>query len=145
MFKKILVPVDLNDKGFSDRAIELAILHAKSSGGKLYLLNVMPGVHMPLVSTYFPKEAAERMKEEVETKLREFAETHIGDEVKYSMRVDTGRPYTTILNYSEKVGADLIVIPSHKRSKVDRVVLGSVASKVVEHSPINVLVVKPKR
>ncbi|ENO1850394.1 universal stress protein, partial [Vibrio vulnificus] len=32
----------------------------------------------------------------------------------------------------------------HKRSKIDKVVLGSVASKVVENSPINVLVVKPQ-
>ncbi|MGI3026988.1 universal stress protein, partial [Vibrio cholerae] len=38
----------------------------------------------------------------------------------------------------------LIVMPSHKRSRIDKVMLGSVASKVVEHSPINVLVVKPQ-
>ncbi|MCU8500973.1 universal stress protein, partial [Vibrio vulnificus] len=55
-----------------------------------------------------------------------------------------GKPYATILEYAEKLGADLIIMPSHKRSKIDKVVLGSVASKVVENSPINVLVVKPQ-
>jgi len=35
-------------------------------------------------------------------------------------------------------------MPSHKRSKVNKALLGSVASKVVENSPVSVLVVKPK-
>ncbi|MDF5673211.1 universal stress protein, partial [Vibrio parahaemolyticus] len=36
------------------------------------------------------------------------------------------------------------IMPSHKRSKINKVMLGSVASKVVEYSPINVMVVKPQ-
>jgi nucleotide-binding universal stress UspA family protein len=144
MYKNILVPIDLNDKGFSDKALEIAVWHAKNSGSKVHLLNVLPGVHMPMVSAYFPKDAAEQMKIDVKKKLNEFAQTHITEDIKYKTYVAEGKPYTTILKYADKLGVDLIIMPSHKRSKVNKVILGSVASKVVDHSPVSVLVVKPQ-
>ncbi|NVD07565.1 universal stress protein [Vibrio sp. JPW-9-11-11] len=144
MYKQILVPVDLNDKGFSDKAVELAVWHAKHSNAEVHLLNVLPGIHMSMVATYFPKDAAMKMKTDVESQLKAFAAQHIAEDVVYKVHVAEGKPYSTILTYAEKLGADLIVMPSHKRSKIDKVVLGSVASKVVNNSPINVLVVKPQ-
>ncbi|CAM2809836.1 universal stress protein [Vibrio neptunius] len=144
MYKQILVPVDLNDKGFSDKALELAVWHAKHSNAQVHLLNVLPGIHMSMVATYFPKDAAAKMKTDVENQLKQFAVQHIPEEVVYKVHVAEGKAYATILDYAEKLGADLIVMPSHKRSKLDKVVLGSVASKVVQNSPINVLVVKPQ-
>lgn len=144
MYKNILVPIDLNEKGFSDKAVEIAVWHAKNSKAKIHLLNVLPGVHMPMVSAYFPKDAAKQMKLDVKKQLNEFAETHITDNVSYTTYVAEGRPYSTILKYTDKLGIDLIIMPSHKRSKVNKVILGSVASKVVEHSPVNVVVVKPQ-
>ncbi|HFQ4905302.1 TPA: universal stress protein [Vibrio vulnificus] len=144
MYKQILVPVDLNDKGFSDRAVELAVWHARQANAQLHLLNVLPGIHMSMVASYFPKDAAQKMKQDVVQQLKNFADQHIADEIVYKVHVVEGKPYATILEYAEKLGADLIIMPSHKRSKIDKVVLGSVASKVVENSPINVLVVKPQ-
>ncbi|RZR08352.1 universal stress protein [Vibrio vulnificus] len=144
MYKQILVPVDLNDKGFSDRAVELAVWHARQANAQLHLLNVLPGIHMSMVASYFPKDAAQKMKQDVVQQLKNFADQHIADEIVYKVHVAEGKPYATILEYAEKLGADLIIMPSHKRSKIDKVVLGSVASKVVENSPIKVLVVKPQ-
>ena len=144
MYKQILVPVDLNDKGFSDKAVELAVWHAKHSNAEIHILNVLPGIHMSMVASYFPKDAANQMKQDVKRQLQEFADKYIDDEVIYKVHVAEGKTYSTILDHAEKLGADLIVMPSHKRSKIDKVVLGSVASKVVQNSPINVLVVKPQ-
>jgi len=144
MYKNILVPVDLNDKGFSDKAVELAVGHAKRSNATVHLLNVLPGIHMSMVATYFPKDAAKKMKDDVKTQLNNFAKQHIEAGVDYQTYVAEGKPYATILDYAQKLDADLIVIPSHKRSKIDKVVLGSVASKVVNNSKVNVLVVKPQ-
>lgn len=144
MYKQILVPVDLNDQGFSDKALKTAVWHAKHSSAKLHLLNVLPGIHMSMVATYFPKDAAKKMKQDVEKQLKKFAVDHIPEEVVYSINVAEGKPSSTILEYAAKLGADLIVMPSHKRSKIDKVILGSVANKVVQKSPINVLVVKPQ-
>jgi nucleotide-binding universal stress UspA family protein len=144
MYRQILVPVDLNDKGFSDKAVELAVWHAKNSNAEIHLLNVLPGIHMSMVASYFPKDAANQMKQDVKRQLKEFADKYIDDEVIYKVHVAEGKTYSTILDHAEKLGADLIIMPSHKRSKIDKVVLGSVASKVVQNSPINVLVVKPQ-
>ena len=144
MYKNILVPIDLNDKGFSDKALEIAVWHAKHANAKLHLLNVLPGIHMSMVANYFPKDAAHQMKVDVKKQLDAFGAAHITDNVPYKTYIAEGKPYTTILQYAQNVQADLIILPSHKRSKVDKVILGSVASKVVQNSPINVLVVKPQ-
>lgn len=144
MYKNILVPVDLNEKGFADKAVQIAVWHAKHSNAELHLLNVLPGIHMSMVSTYFPKDAAAKMKQDVKAQLNEFAKQNIDEDVVYKVYVAEGKPYSTILDYAEKLGADLIILPSHKRSKIDKVMLGSVASKVVDHSPINVMVIKPQ-
>lgn len=144
MYKQILVPVDLNDKGFSDKAVEIAIWHAKHSNAEVHLLNVLPGIHMSMVATYFPKDAAAKMKQDVKEQLKAFAQQHIDADVVYTVHVAEGKPWSTILDNAERLKADLIVMPSHKRSKIDKVVLGSVANKVVQHSPVNVLVVKPQ-
>ncbi|NOH71811.1 universal stress protein [Vibrio pectenicida] len=144
MYKHILVPVDLNDGGFSDKALEIALWHTEHSKAELHLLNVLPGIHMSMVATYFPKDAAAKMKQDVEKQLQSFAQKHIPAHIAYQTHVIEGKPYTSILDCAKKVRAELIVMPSHKRSKLDKVMLGSVASKVVENSPINVLVVKPQ-
>ena len=144
MYKNILVPIDLNEKGFADKALELAVWHAKHADAKLHLLKVLPGVHMSMIAAYFPRDAAKQMKTDVKKQLKEFAQAHITENVSYETYVTEGKPYETILHYAAKLKADLIIMPSHKRSKVDKVILGSVASKVVENSPINVLVVKPR-
>ncbi len=144
MYKKILVPVDLNDKGFSDKAIALAVWNALQSNAEIHLLTVLPGIHMSMVASYFPKDAAKQMKADVKKQLDQFAAKHIKEDVTYKTYVAEGKTYSTILDYAKKIGADLIIMPSHKRSKVDKVVLGSVANKVVQNSPVNVLVVKPQ-
>jgi len=144
MYKNILVPIDLNEKGFADKALELAVWQAKSSGAKLHLLNVLPGIHMSMVANYFPKDAAHQMKVDVKKLLTAFADEHICTDVHYTTYVAEGKPSRVILNHAQEIGADLIIMPSHKRSKVKKVILGSVANKVVQKSPVNVLVVKPQ-
>lgn len=145
MYKNILVPVDLNDKGFSDKAVELAVSYAKHDNAQVHLLNVLPGIHMSMVANYFPKDAAHQMKIDVKKKLKTFAETHVSGNVNYKTYVTDGKPYKCILEYAAKVGAELIIMPSHKRSKVGKVILGSITNKVVQNSPVNVLVVKPQK
>lgn len=144
MYKQILVPVDLNDQGFSDKALSIAIWHAKHGNAELHLLTVVPGIHMSMVATYFPQDAALKMKQDILAQLRSFARRHMDDNMIYHLHVTEGKPSQTIVEFANKLGADLIIMPSHKHSKIDRMTLGSVASKVVQSSPIQVLVVKPQ-
>ncbi len=142
MYKQILVPVDLNVQGFSDRAIELAVWHAEQTNAVIHLLTVVPGIHKSMVASYFPKDAALKMKQDVEKQLTTFAQDKIKEDIAYNIHVAEGKPYSTIIEHAKRLGVDLIIMPSHKRSKIDKVMLGSVTSKVVEYSPVNVMVVK---
>jgi len=56
--------------------------------------------------------------------------------------VAIGDPGHEIADYAESVGADLIVMPSHGRTGARRVLLGSVAERVVRFAPCPVLVLK---
>lgn len=97
MYKHILVPVDLNEQGFADKAVQLAVWHAKHSNAEIHLLNVLPGIHMSMVATYFPKDAAAQMKNDVRAQLKAFAEKHIAEEVVYKLHIAEGKPYATSL------------------------------------------------
>jgi nucleotide-binding universal stress UspA family protein len=54
-----------------------------------------------------------------------------------------GHAGSEILKMAGKVGADLVVVGSHGKSEIDRLLLGSVSSYVVKYSTITTLVVRP--
>ena len=56
--------------------------------------------------------------------------------------VALGDPREVILRVAQEQNADLIVVGSHGRSGIPKLLMGSVASHVVTHAPCNVLVVK---
>ncbi|MDO6526291.1 universal stress protein [Motilimonas sp. 1_MG-2023] len=143
MYKNILVPVDLNATGFSDKALKTAIWQAKQSQAKLFLLTILPGMNMPMVASYFPESAIKAMANDTRAQLKAFAEEKIPDQLDVVVHVGQGKPYRQILTYAHEQQIDLIIMPSHKRSKLNKAVLGSVAAKVVERAPIDVMVIKP--
>jgi nucleotide-binding universal stress UspA family protein len=55
-----------------------------------------------------------------------------------------GSPETEIIEYAGWWGADVIVVGSHDRSLLERLLLSSVSQGVVKHAPCSVLVVKHK-
>lgn len=62
--------------------------------------------------------------------------------VTLSTAVEVGRPARAILDYVEEHDVDHVVVGSHGRSGVSRVLLGSVAETVVRRSPVPVTVVR---
>lgn len=142
MYNTILVPVDLAEKGFTDRVVEHA-LKVLAPGGKLILLTVVPGYQMPLVGTYFPSGTFARAIKDIRHQLTEFVQQKLPvDPGDCTLVVKEGKPADTILEEAQAAGAELIVLASHKQSRLERTVLGSIANKVVGRSPIPVLVVK---
>ena len=57
-------------------------------------------------------------------------------------RVELGDPRDLIVRAAESVGADLVVVGSHGRTGLPRLLMGSVASYVVSHAPCDVMVIK---
>ena len=55
---------------------------------------------------------------------------------------EEGRPAETIVAYAEEHDIDHVVMGSHGRSDLSRILLGSVASSVVERSPVPVTVIR---
>lgn len=142
MFHHILVPVDLAEPSFADKAVELASDMAQKLHAELYLLTVLPGFGSPMVGSYFPRQGFEEVQEEISLQLKKFAETHVPDGQVVHLNVVGGTPHKEILREAKRVHADLIIIPSHTHKIVERFLLGSVAARVVERATISVMVLR---
>ena len=142
MYKSILVPVDMAEDGFSDKAIE----HARgvlAAGGKLHFLRVIPGFQMPLVGSFFPEDAFNKVRKEAERRLAEYIKLQVADAtLDYKMYTLEGKPADLIVRSAEKLQVELIVMASHKHSRIEKSVLGSIAAKVAGRAKMPVLVIK---
>ena len=98
------------------------------------------------VGLYVPHSSITTFETELvkgsEKKLQEFV-----DEVFQDRRVEAkvlpGDPAEEILNYAQSEGMDLIIMGTHGRKGIDRIIFGSVAEHVIKKSPIPVLSVNP--
>jgi universal stress protein A len=138
--RKILVPVDFGEASEHslDQAIELARTHA----AEVLVLNVWrvqtvaPVVPMA-VSTSILDTLAHASREGVDRLVQ--ARAACGVKVRGLSRVGLTRD--VILAVAEEIGADLIVMATHGRRGVSRLVMGSVAESIVRRSPRPVLTV----
>ena len=142
MYKSILVPVDMAEDSFSDKAIK----HARgvlTEGGRLHFLRVIPGFQMPLVGSFFPEDAFDKVIKEAEKRLAEHIQLQLGETpLDYKLYTLEGKPADLIVRSAEKLEVDLIVMASHKHSRIEKTVLGSIAAKVAGRAKMPVLVIK---
>jgi len=143
MFNKILIPVDLENIEFAEKAMKVAIQQAKDSGASIHVVTVIPGFGMSMVGSFFPEDAMAKALTAVTKKLKVYVGKKVPKDIEVSFKVLQGKPQKEILKESKTVAADLIVIPSHNYSKVDRALLGSCTSLVVERAKVSVMVIKP--
>ncbi|MCG8608972.1 MAG: universal stress protein [Pseudomonadales bacterium] len=144
MFKQIVIPVDLDELAFADKAMSVALRQAEEFNAKLHIISVVPGYGMPMVGSFFPKDAMGKAFKTLKKRLQDYAGETAKSGVKVSSALLEGsKPYKVILKEAKKVGADLIVIPSHNYRRVDKILLGSCTSRVVERAKMSVMVIKP--
>lgn len=138
--RHILVPVDFSE------GTRCAIDYALALGGKfaarLTLLHVDKPLYIPATDVGFDYAAAERQGDgEAENQLRELAASITADiDVDTQMRY--GIPWDCIVQWAAEHRADLIIMPTHGRSGLKHLLLGSVAERVVRHAHCPVLVVR---
>lgn len=88
----------------------------------------------------------ERLKEAQDENAVELSEEvrDLIDEADAAFRVETavGKPAQEIVEFAETEGVDVIVVGSHGREGVSRVLLGNVAEKIVRRAPMTVTVVR---
>ena len=141
MYNNILLPVDMEHTAESDRALKIAIDEAQRSKAKLTVMTVAPGFGSPLVASYFDEGAVKEALQEVARHLKKYVEDNIPEEVEVEAVVAEGNPAELILKQEKASNIDLVVLAS-TNSRIENLLLGSCAAKVVRHSQCTVTVVK---
>jgi len=146
MFKNILLGTD--GSAASEHAAKLAVDLARVHGATLTALFVVDpypylgiGETNPLGFQAY-MSAAQQHAAQAHTKVSALCtarEPHVRLEVRLVEDVTAAHG---IVQTAESEKADLVVVGSHGRTGVARMVLGSVASKVVTQSPVPVLVAR---
>ena len=140
MYKQILVPIDLADTDLAKPAIEAAVTLARSSGGSVRLVNVLPMTPV-MLAEYVPADFDAQQRQASEEALVIVArESGIGPQ-RISSVVRHGGIYHEILEEAASMHADLIVMTSH-RPAMRTYFLGSNAGHVVRYAKCSVLVVR---
>jgi nucleotide-binding universal stress UspA family protein len=148
MIRNILVPVDFSET--SIEAIKIARRLARRFTASIHLAHVRqfnyagfsapaPPV-VPFSLMTYDDESEKRLLEEFNALARKhgvsLATCHI---------LSGGPAFDEICRVAQTIPADLIVMPTHGRTGLKHVFLGSTAERIVQHSPCPVFVVREKR
>ena len=141
--KKILCAVDFSS--VSEKVADSAKSLAKPLGAEVICIHVVPsgtiyadfGIPMNSMETF-----CTTMVSEGEKTLAEFMERHFSD-MNHRGKVTCGDFSEEILNCAKEEQADMIVMGTHGRKGMDRLLFGSVAEKVLRQAPCPVVAVRP--
>jgi nucleotide-binding universal stress UspA family protein len=137
-FTNVLVPIDESQN--SERALSVAAELARTNGARLTLLHVEAPILMPALLSEVAYGAAhgDGYLERLAKPWREVCRAVDCDSIH---SVGPAAPH--IVDYAARHDVDLIVIPTHGHGRLRRIMIGSVADKLIRTSHVPVLVVKP--
>ena len=142
--KKILVTTDLSE--LSAEAFPHAVEISRSNGAEVHLLYTLDDIRAhayPVVDQ--GSETLLRDREgDAGIKIRQLLMRNGIEEGRFAVVVRRGHPIREILRYARQESIDLIIMATHGRSGLSRLVMGSVAEKIVRFAPMPVLTVKPR-
>jgi nucleotide-binding universal stress UspA family protein len=138
---RILCPIDFSE--FSARAVACAGALARQHGARLLLFHV---AYVQVPPAAFGAGPGPLLLDEpalraLDAELRAFAAPHVDAGLAIEARVVQGAAAPEIVAAAADSHADLIVLGTHGRSGFERLMLGSVADKVVRKAPCPVLTV----
>jgi nucleotide-binding universal stress UspA family protein len=137
-FKRILAPVDFDPSSL--KGLEIAAKIAREHGGTVFLLHIVP-VDMDVSGMPQYVDLIKRQEDIDHEKLTAIAKEHLTD-VKWEILDEMGYPADVIAETATKLPADLIVMVTHGRRGLARLVEGSVAEKLLRTTPCPVLAVR---
>ena len=141
----MVVLIGVDDSPFSKAALEYVKGATWAKGTRLHVVSASPPVFIGPGEAAAPGAIAElvQTQEKYHRGIAEAAAASLkaaGLEVEARM-VPTD-PRGALIDEAKRIRADLLVVGSHGRSGIGKLLLGSVASHVVSHAPCSVLVVK---
>ena len=134
--KKILVGFDGSEG--SRQALTRAVSLLEEQG-ELILLAVIPS---PTDKTFVDKNVYKTIKKKAEEMIDEIVNSIGQQDFRITGIIEDGDPSVQIINTSNKLNVDLIVLGSKGTSKIGRYLIGSVANKVVQYAHKPVMVVR---
>jgi universal stress protein A len=135
--KKILFPTDFSHTG--DAALQLATSLAREHDATLLIVHVEePPAAYGGGEMYYGMP--DPVTEDLKKMLSEIVPTD--PNVRYEHQLITGDPATSIARLAEQEGAEMIVMGTHGRTGLLRLLMGSVAEAVVRRAPCPVLTLK---
>ena len=145
MFKHILIPTD--GSPVSNKAVRAGIALAKAHGARVTGYHAVEPVPVHLYGEGYVADRA--MIAEFERRRRASAKKYIAALAREALKAGVAfepvvqiesRPYQGIVETANKRKCDLILMSSHGHRGFDRLMLGSVADKVIQRSKVPVLV-----
>lgn len=135
--KKIVFPTDFST--LSDAVLDHATTLAREHGAKLIIVHVEepPAAYGGGEMYYGIPEPDMAELEQMLNKV-----TPRDPQVSFERRLATGDPASEIVRLAEEEGADMIVMATHGRTGLSRLVMGSVAEAVVRHARCPVMTFK---
>ena len=139
MFKKILVAIDLADDTQNDNLLQATAEISNAGNSDVYLLHIVPTAP-PHLSQFLPKSYEQISFEKIQEELIDIGEKHdLKNIIKASVR--SGDAYHEILAHADKIGANLIIVASH-RPHLSDYLLGTTAARIVRHASCSTLVIR---
>ncbi len=139
--KKILFPTDFSES--SDAGLKYAASLARDTGAKLIIMHV----EEPAAAYGGAGDVFYATPEIDEATLRQRLEAVVPSDksIQFEHRLVTGDPSTEIVRLAEEDNVDLIVMGTHGRTGLVRLLMGSVAEAVVRRAPCPVFTLKHLR
>jgi nucleotide-binding universal stress UspA family protein len=141
--KNILVAYDAS--GFSTRAFKSALDIAEPNKSKITLVTVVTGIYQPSIgfSMKLNKDVLEKQNKAMKKLVSHLQTAANKKGIRLSLRLLHNPSVSkAIRNYIKSHKFDLIIIGSHGRTGLNKVILGSVANDVAHKANIPVMVVK---
>ena len=141
MFTNILVPVDGSDNSY--RALDAALVFSEKLGSNISVIHVMEEIPITHIgSEKLLNELLQTYKKENQDILSKCSQIATQKGLTIKTVLLQGNPASAILDFSKKEKFDLIVMGSRGLGKFKELILGSVSSKIVHHSPSGILLIR---
>jgi len=134
----VLVAFDFGET--SQKALSYGQNLTRAFGGRLHVLHV-PDVIATTASQFYPDHPGDPEMRAEALALKQLRELLPQGSAELAVRVSRS-PGGAIVKHAESIGADVIIVGTHGREGVSRLLMGSVAEYVVRHAPCPVLVVR---
>lgn len=141
--KKVLMPTDFSK--LSKYAIQEALPMIKKLNAEVIFLHVLERLDHPEDMTALFDEGYAYLMDRSKSLLNDLVIMAKRDGIEATEELKNGVPHLEVVEFAEKMGADLIVMGTHGRKGFNHLMMGSQTEKVMRNAPCSVMSIKENR